>query len=97
DSGKLALRNFDVGGNDLVHGNPFFAGVPGEHDPCPAARRKTGKFNRKLTCRGHNLRMHAIAQTDPIAAFNERAKARGWTLSCMPAQGFERRELKSAL
>jgi len=41
--------------------------------------------------------MHAIAQTDPIAAFNERAKARGWTLSCMPAQGFERRELKSAL
>ena len=41
--------------------------------------------------------MLVLTKTDPIQAFNERAKVAGWTFTCEPAQGFERPELAAAL
>jgi len=33
--------------------------------------------------------MQTVTRSDPIRAFNERAKAAGWRFSCGPATGFE--------
>jgi hypothetical protein len=41
--------------------------------------------------------MPVFAHSDPIQAFNDRAKAAGWTFACGPAQGFRRPELTAAL
>ena len=41
--------------------------------------------------------MQAATKSDPIKAFNERAKASGWTFICGPATGFRHCELTNAL
>jgi hypothetical protein len=41
--------------------------------------------------------MLGLSKTDPVQAFNARAKRAGWTMTCGPAQGFRRRELSNAL
>ena len=41
--------------------------------------------------------MQAVASSDPIKAFNERAKASGWTLTCGPAANFKNPALTGAL
>jgi hypothetical protein len=41
--------------------------------------------------------MQVLSKRDPIKAFNERAKAAGWTFTCGPAQGFEHQQLAGAL
>jgi hypothetical protein len=41
--------------------------------------------------------MDAVIQSDPIEAFNARAKAAGWTMTCGAARGFERPELANVL
>ena len=41
--------------------------------------------------------MRTSARIDPLKAFNERAKASGWTFSCGPATGFENPALAGAL
>ena len=46
---------------------------------------------------GFHLAMHGVAQSDPVFAFNQRAKALGWTFTCCPAGDFQRVELNDAL
>lgn len=41
--------------------------------------------------------MQVQVKTDPMQAFNERAKAAGWTFTCLPPSNFERSELTDAL
>jgi len=41
--------------------------------------------------------MQVLVKTDPMQAFNERARAAGWTFTCLPPSGFEHPELASAL
>jgi hypothetical protein len=41
--------------------------------------------------------MQTVARSDPMKAFNERAKAAGWTFTCGPAKGFHNPALASAL
>jgi hypothetical protein len=41
--------------------------------------------------------MRTVARSDPMKAFNERAKASGWTFSCGPATGFDHPSLSGAL
>ena len=41
--------------------------------------------------------MRALVETDPIAAFNARAKQAGWTTTCVAARSFKRRELSAVL
>ena len=41
--------------------------------------------------------MQVLVKTDPVQAFNERAKDAGWTFTCLPPSGFDRPELASAL
>ncbi len=50
-----------------------------------------------LTPNPHNEEMQVVIELDPIQAFNARAKAAGWTFACGAAQGFEHKELASAL
>lgn len=40
--------------------------------------------------------MQTVTRPDPIKAFNERAKASGWTFTCGPATGFEHPALNNA-
>ncbi len=40
--------------------------------------------------------MQTVTRSDPIRAFNERAKAAGWRFSCGPATGFEHPALTNA-
>jgi hypothetical protein len=40
--------------------------------------------------------MQTATRPDPIKAFNERAKASGWTFACGPASGFEHPALNNA-
>ena len=41
--------------------------------------------------------MNFLARSDPMKAFNERAKAAGWTFTCGPATGFHHPALSGAL
>lgn len=41
--------------------------------------------------------MRTAVRSDPMKAFNERAKASGWTFSCGPATGFDHPALSAAL
>jgi len=40
--------------------------------------------------------MQTVAHPDPLKAFNERAKASGWTFTCGPATGFDHPALNHA-
>lgn len=41
--------------------------------------------------------MQTATRSDPLKAFNERAKALGWTFTCGPARGFDHPALSAAL
>lgn len=41
--------------------------------------------------------MRTVARSDPMKAFNEQAKASGWTFTCGPATGFDHPALSGAL
>lgn len=41
--------------------------------------------------------MRTVARSDPMKAFNEQAKASGWTFTCGPATGFDNPALSGAL
>jgi hypothetical protein len=40
--------------------------------------------------------MQTVTRLDPLKAFNERAKASGWTFTCGPATGFDHSALNNA-
>jgi hypothetical protein len=50
-----------------------------------------------LTIRAHYFGMQTATRVDPLKAFNERAKASGWTFTCGPARGFDHPALAAAL
>ena len=41
--------------------------------------------------------MQTATRSDPMKAFNERARAAGWTFTCGPATGFDHPALSAAL
>ena len=61
------------------------------------ALRKPRALNGMLTVNPQNLGMQVLVKTDPMQAFNERAKAAGWTFTCLPPSGFDHPDLASAL
>lgn len=54
-------------------------------------------LNGILTIGPPKLAMDLATRSDPITAFNERAKASGWTFTCGPATGFKHPQLVHAL
>lgn len=60
-------------------------------------RQGQSKLNLILTVRAHYFGMQTATRSDPMKAFNERAKAAGWTFTCGPATGFDHPALAAAL
>jgi hypothetical protein len=55
------------------------------------------QLNPILTVPAHYFVMQTATRADPLRAFNERAKASGWTFVCGPATGFDHPALAAAL
>lgn len=54
------------------------------------------RLNAKLTVGTVYYGMQTVTRLDPLKAFNERAKASGWTFTCGPATGFDHPALNNA-